>query len=308
MDPLDGFGKAVAPAHSPGPLDFGARDFGGSGSVERQPDAASDDQIPPARRPGGFATMAGSAARFAAGVACAGAGIVALMASFGPPPGPDPVKRFELAAVLPPPVDASPAEYQPIRDQRLKVRPFGLIGRFVPNYETLLATPTGSIAGGLVVPDGGGRPAFGPPASLPGPTPDGLVGHEAGPAAIPAAESAHPAAPPEPPVDVATAPVAGTAGETVAARNYDPAPAGPMHFLQGGYFADQANAASFADSLAAAGLPVRVEETANGAGAPRWLVLIGPYFKAEDLGAARDAARDLLAGAFPIQRGNAGRP
>ncbi len=50
------------------------------------------------------------------------------------------------------------------------------------------------------------------------------------------------------------------------------------------------------------------EETANGAGAPRWLVLIGPYFKAEDLGAARDAARDLLAGAFPIQRGNAGRP
>jgi len=250
----------------------------------------------------------GAAGRLAGGIAMgtafAGAGLIALAGLTGPLTGPEPAARFDLTVVAPPQVDAALPAYAPADDPQTTVRPFGLIGHFVPPYLALLAAPTGSIAGSMVVPDGAAQPKLAPPAGLPGPAPDTLLGAE--PGAAPAVDespanagrTAALAAPARPAADPAGVPTTVAA----AARAYEPAPAGPLHFLQGGYFAERGNALALSAQLAEAGLPVHVEQTANRAGAPRWLVLVGPYPQARDALGARAAAPDLLAEAYAVQR------
>lgn len=238
-------------------------------------------------------TAARAAARMAAGIACAAVAALALLASMEPPPGPDPVQRFAVAELTVPPVDAIAPDYATVADLQSGVRPFGLVGRFILSYTDLLAAPTGSVAGTAVLPRQSDQPEVEPPADLAGPAPDaqsGAIPHS--PLPDPAAPG--PAAAPPPPVDLANAPAALPAPE--------PEPAGPAHFLQGGYFAERRNALDFAEELADAGLPVRIEQAANQAGRPRWIVLVGPYAETQGALGAREAAPGLLGEAFAVQR------
>lgn len=209
--------------------------------------------------------FAGLFTGIAAGVACVVlALIVAGVASL---PAPDPVTRFTLAVVSEPEVDTAPSLYQPVRDWPSRVWPPVAASDLAPNY---LATRY--LAPWYV-------------ALLAAPT--GSIAPK-------------PVAPDQAVVPAAPASPSGDAG--AARREQDDLGAASFrHFLQGGYFAERDNAMALSGRLAAAGLGVVVEQRVNGAGRPRWLVLIGPYRRKQDALGARRVAPGLLAEAFHVE-------